>query len=74
MATKKEAKAEKQLPEFATPWHQQQHADDLEREIAGRIRRKEELEASGGATQKTIDEVDAEIQAAKAELRRVAGK
>jgi hypothetical protein len=62
--------AKTKLPaEFPSDWHFEQHLADIEHELAGRINRKAELEAMG-AQEHVLAEVDSEIAAARAELKR----
>ncbi len=57
----------KLLPEFPSDWHQEAFVRDLERELLGRQRRKQELIDMGG----DLAEVDSEIEAVYKELKRL---
>ena len=59
--------------EFPTDWHQERYIEDTEREVAGRMNRVAELQAMN-AHPDVIAQAEGELDAARKELKRVAGK
>jgi multidrug resistance efflux pump len=57
-------------PEFPSAWHYERHLEDLERDLQGRERRVQELEATPGAHQDEVAQAKAEAAAARENLSR----
>lgn len=53
--------------EFPSEWHYQQHLVDLERELAGRLARKAELE-SLNTTPDVLEQAEADAEAVRKQL------